>query len=127
MPPKRVILAEYFISEDGTLLFIIRNDFDKPEKFEIKKSLTEIRKFVIEHFGEKKDENGRIVMTTGQMVNKLDEKTFHEFFQPFVAPLLFESSRGDPIVNSGDIIWFCTLMMYYIIFLFTRYEWEKVT
>jgi hypothetical protein len=34
MPAKRVVLAEYFTTEELTLLFIVRADFEEPKVIE---------------------------------------------------------------------------------------------
>jgi len=104
MSIKRVVLAEYYTTDDMTLLFIIREDFDEPHVVEIKKPLKEIRQFVKEHFSEQIDKDGNVVKTTGQKVKSLDENAFQNFFEPFVAPLMSLSTKGDLMTNEGDII-----------------------
>lgn len=106
MSIKRVVLAEYYTTDDMTLLFIIREDFDEPHVVEIKKPLKEIRQFVKEHFSEQIDKDGNVVKTTGQKVKSLDENAFQNFFELFVAPLMSLSTKGDLMTNEGDIIWF---------------------
>jgi len=105
MPAKRVVLAEYFTTEDLTLLFIVRADFNEPEVVEIRKPLKEIQQFVFEHFREERDADGRVVMTTGDKVRRLDEAVYQGFFDPFVAPLGLQSPKGDLMTDEGDIVW----------------------
>ena len=49
--PNRIVLAEYFTTDDVTLLFGVRADWDEPEVIEINQPLSEIRKYVTENFG----------------------------------------------------------------------------
>ena len=48
MAPNRIVLAEYFTTDDVTLLFGVRSDWDEPQVVEIKRPLSEIRKYVTE-------------------------------------------------------------------------------
>jgi CHAT domain-containing protein len=118
MYPQRTVLAEYFVTDDKTLLFIIREDFDIPYVIEINnRSLRDIRQFVSEHLSEHRiDEGGREVMKiSGQKIRGLVERTFHDFFGPFVTPLVSESPKGDKVTNEGDTIWFVPHdMLHYI-------------
>ena len=50
MSATRIVLAEYFTTDDVTLLFGVRTDWEEPEVVEIKQPLTEIRKYVAENF-----------------------------------------------------------------------------
>jgi CHAT domain-containing protein len=106
MPVKRVVLAEYFTSDDLTLLFIIRPDFDEPEVVEIKRPLKEIQQFVFKNFREMRDTEGHIIKRTDEMMRELDEATYQEFFNPFVVPLISQSHKGDLMTEEGDLIWF---------------------
>ena len=51
MPANRVVLAEYFATDDRALLFLVRADFEQPTVVEIETPLQRIREFVAEHFG----------------------------------------------------------------------------
>lgn len=89
MSKNRVVLAEYFTTEDLTLLFIVRADFKEPEVYEINTSLEEIRQFVLANFG----------TTAGySQIRDLDLAAWQEQFTPFVEPIL-------QWTDEGDIIW----------------------
>jgi CHAT domain-containing protein len=105
MVTKRVVLAEYFTTEDRTLLLIVRNDFDKPEVVEIPLGNEAIQQFVIKHFQAERNAAGRVVKSTGDKLLSLDESAYQSFFAPFVAPLVSNSPKGDIITEEGDIIW----------------------
>lgn len=92
MAPQRVVLAEYFATDDSTLLFIVRSDFDEPYVAEIKRPLKEIQQFVVDRF--RKD------------VQNLNVEEYQSFFQPFVDPLVDKLPGGDPMTSKDDIIWF---------------------
>lgn len=90
MPTQRVILAEYFTTDDLTLLFIAREDFSEPEVIQLKTPLAEMRQYVSKTFG------------TAASVRNLDESAlaeWHARFSPMVEPIL-EWAAED------DIIWF---------------------
>jgi CHAT domain-containing protein len=89
MPVKRVVLAEYFTTEDLTLLFIVRADFEEPEVVEIKTPLDEVRQFVTANFS---------VANGGSKVRDLDLDEWQTCFGPFVQPIL-------PWTDEGDIVW----------------------
>lgn len=89
MPTKRVVLAEYFTTEDLTLLFIVRADFDEPQVIEIKTPLDEIHQFVTANFS---------VAEGGSKVRDLDLDEWQARFGPFVEPIL-------PWADEGDIVW----------------------
>jgi CHAT domain-containing protein len=89
MPTKRVVLAEYFTTEDTTLLFIVREDFEEPHVVEIKTPLDQIRQFVIANFG---------ASAAGSSIQELDLDAWQERFGLFVEPIV-------PWTNEGDIIW----------------------
>jgi CHAT domain-containing protein len=89
MSAKRVVLAEYFTTEDLTLLFIVRTDFEEPEVVEIKTPLDEIRQLVTANFG---------VTEGGSRVRDLDLDEWQTRFGSFVEPILSWT-------DEGDIIW----------------------
>jgi CHAT domain-containing protein len=86
MPPKRVVLAEYFTTEDRTFLFIVRADCRAPHVIEIQASLEEIRQFVTTYFG------------AGDKVLQLPLDAWQARFSPFVEPLLSWT-------DEDDIVW----------------------
>ncbi len=89
MTNRRVILAEYFTTEDLTLLFIVRADFAQPVVVEIPVARDELRRYVAAHFG---------ASSGGNRVRGLDEEEFQARCGPFIAPLL-------PWTAEGDILW----------------------
>jgi CHAT domain-containing protein len=78
MPPNRIVLAEYFTTDDVTLLFGVRADWDEPEVVEIKQPLSEIRKYVADNFG-----RGEAID-----VQRLNLAEWQIRFAPFVEPIL---------------------------------------
>ncbi len=89
MHSKRVVLAEYFTTEELTLLFIVRADFEEPEVVEIKTPLDEIRQFVTANFG---------VAEGGSKVRDLNLDELQARFGPFIEPIL-------PWTDEDDIVW----------------------
>src|SRR5690349_14989419 len=91
MPANRVVLAEYFTTEDATLLFIVREGFKEPVVREIKMPLSDIRQFVTDNFG---------TTESGTMkVRDLDIEGWQRHFGQFVEPIV-------SYAEEGDIIWF---------------------
>jgi CHAT domain-containing protein len=95
MPAQRVVLAEYFTVEDRTLLFIVREDFEQPLVKEILIGTETIQNFVKNYFQEKKVKDW----------NEQDEQDYQDYFCAFVAPLVYESPKGDLMTQENDIIW----------------------
>jgi CHAT domain-containing protein len=85
---NRIVLAEYFTTDDVTLLFGVRSDWEEPEVVEIKQPLSEIRKYVMEHFGPSKDEDEQKQRASNHKVLDLDLDEWQERFAPFVEPIL---------------------------------------
>lgn len=104
MPTKRIILAEYFTSEDRTLLFMVREDFSEPVVEEIPIGDHAIQEFVIEHFQAEKNGDGK--KSTGKKVQNLNYQELQNFLEPFIAPLVSSSPKGDLMTREKDIIWF---------------------
>ncbi len=94
-----IVLAEYFMTDEALLLFVMRNDSNEPEVITIERTPAEIREFVLRNFQADTDAEGRVLKSTGEKVRRLDEAAFQEFFAPLVAPLVSKSSEG-------DLIWF---------------------
>ena len=90
MTAKRIVLAEYFTTEDTTLLFIVREDFTEPVVQEIKIPLSDIRRFVADNFGT--TEGGTM------KVRDLDIDEWQRHFGQFVEPIV-------PYAEEGDFIW----------------------
>ncbi len=86
---NRAVLAEYFTTEDFTLLFVVRADFEEPKVFEINTPLEEIRQFVTTNFSTTKGHSP---------IRDLDLDAWQANFAPFVKPML-------QWTDEGDIIW----------------------
>jgi len=95
---KRIVLAEYFTTEDLTLLFIVRADFDEPRVYEIKQPLDEIRRFVVQNFGAERTPEGAVTVRAGDKIRHLDEAAYQDLFGPFVEPIR-------EWADEGDIVW----------------------
>jgi CHAT domain-containing protein len=93
--PRRIVLAEYFTTDDVTLLFGVRADWDEPEVVEIKQPLPEIRKYVAENFSLDEAKEGETRPTTVSKVRQLDLDEWQERFAPFVEPILKWAEPGD--------------------------------
>jgi CHAT domain-containing protein len=89
MPSQRVVLAEFFTTEDLTLLFIVRADFNEPQVVEIPGSLDALRSYVRANFG---------AGPAGSRVRDLDLAEWQARLASFVEPIL-------PWVAEGDILW----------------------
>lgn len=89
MSAKRVVLAEYFTTEDHTLLFIVREDFNEPQVIQLNTPQDEMRRYVIETFG------------TADSVRNMDDlglAEWHTRFGQVVEPIL-------QWADEDDIIW----------------------
>lgn len=89
MATKRVVLAEYFTSDDLTLLFIMRSDLDEPQVIEIGMPVDRIRQFVTDNFG---------VAQGGSKVRELEINEWQTLIGPLVEPIM-------PWADEGDIVW----------------------
>lgn len=95
MPANRVVLAEYFTTEDLTLLFGVRADWDEPEVVEIKQPLSEIRKYVTDNFSLEEANEGQARQAVLSKVRNLDLDEWQTRFSPFVEPILKWAEPGD--------------------------------
>jgi CHAT domain-containing protein len=95
MPTQRIVLAEYFTTEDVTLLFGVRADWEEPEVVEIKQPLAEIRKYVSENFSLEELKEGEKRQATISKVRSLDENEWQTHFAPFIEPILKWAEPGD--------------------------------
>ncbi len=89
MSEPRVVLAEYFTTEDLTLLFIVRADFTEPQVVEIPGPLDALAGYVRANFG---------IGPAGSQARDLDLAEWQARLAPFVAPIL-------PWAAEGDILW----------------------
>ncbi len=87
MSPNRIVLVEYFTTDDVTLLFGVRADWDKPEVVEIKRPLSDIRDYVTNHFGPETAGN--------QPVRQLDLDEWQQEFGEFIDPIKDWADPGD--------------------------------
>lgn len=95
MNAKRIILAEYFTTDDVTLLFGVRTDWDEPKVVEIKQPLSEIRKYVAENFSTEPSNDDQAGFSRRNSVRDLDLAEWQDRFSPFVTPILEWIDRGD--------------------------------
>lgn len=103
---QNIVLAEYFTMQDLTLLFIARSGMDKPQVFEIPLPLQTIKEFVTEHYSRQGDVQGAITVRGEGNIHRLDEQAFNRVLGKLVAPLGSLSAEGEPLLQSGDVIWF---------------------
>lgn len=87
MKPSRIVLAEYFTTDEVTLLFGVRADWNEPEVVEIKRPLADIRAYIHRHFGSEK--NG------SHPVRTLDLDEWQQTFGEFIAPIKEWADPGD--------------------------------
>lgn len=88
MSNKRVILAEYFVTEDSVILLVVREDSDAPESYEFPMPASRMRRFVVENFG-----GGE----SFRNVSDLDEDDWQRQVGSLVEPLTSCSDEGDTI------------------------------
>jgi CHAT domain-containing protein len=84
----RIVLAEYYVTEDRTLLFVGRSDFEEPRVVAIERSRSALRSFTAANY----------TADDGIGVDA-DMVRWQQFLGPFVEPLL---QFADP----GDLLWF---------------------
>lgn len=106
MPDRQVVLAEYFIADESTLLFLTRKDFPEPLVKELPRSGADIRSFVTRNFGAESHPDGHIRYSTGAKVSRLAEADYQAFLEDLIAPLAAPAPDGGPIIRPGDIVWF---------------------
>jgi len=94
---KRVVLAEYFMAQDATYLFVIRADFDEPRVYEIKQPIDAVRQFVVQFVAER-TRGDVVTVRPGDKVRHLDETAYQNLFGPFVDPIR-------EWADEGDIVW----------------------
>ena len=95
MNAKRNVLAEYFTTDDVTLLFGVRTDWDEPKVVEIKQPLTEMRKYVAENFSTEQPVDDQPSFSRKNSVRDLDLDEWQDRFSPFVTPILEWTDPGD--------------------------------
>ena len=88
MPANRIVLAEYFTTEERTLVFIIRTDFDKPEVEEVKVPMDELLNFVEINFS---------LTEGGSQVRYLASEEWQDFCGRFVEPIMKYAVQGDTL------------------------------
>ena len=88
MPERRVVLAEYFTTEDSIVLLVTREDLDAPEPYEFPIPVSRLRQFVVENFGADQSSG---------TVSDLDEEEWQQEFGRLVEPIVSWSDEGDTI------------------------------
>ena len=79
MTANRIVLAEYFTTDDVTLLFGVRADWEEPKVVEIKRPLSDIRSFVTKHFGPN--------VSGGESIRSLNLDEWQDTFGEFIDPI----------------------------------------
>jgi CHAT domain-containing protein len=87
MQINRIVLIEYFCTEDVTLVFGVRAEWDEPKVEEVQVSLADLRAFVVEHFGVETTRERATASSVYEKVKQLDVAAFDKFFAPFIAPI----------------------------------------
>lgn len=87
MDAQSIVLIEYFCTDDVTLVFGVRAEWDEPKVIEVAKPLKDIRDFVVEHFGVETTREHATAGSVYEKVKQLDLAAFDEFFAPFIAPI----------------------------------------
>lgn len=87
MAGEHIVLVEYFCTDDVTLVFGVRAEWDEPKVEEVKVSLADLRAFVVEHFGVETTRERATAGLVYQKVKQLDRAKFDEFFAPFIEPI----------------------------------------
>jgi len=96
MSAKRIVLAEYFTTDELTLLFGVRADWDAPKVVEIPVSMTQIRQYVGEMFGRGRSGDGEgQEQQSSEVLLGLDLDLWQERFAPFVEPIRDWAAPGD--------------------------------
>lgn len=88
MSEGRVILAEYFVTEDSVVLMVAREDLDTPEFYQFPLPISQVRRFVVENFGGTQGSGN---------VSNLDEEEWQQEFGRLVEPIASWSDEGDTI------------------------------
>lgn len=91
MSPNRIVLTEYFTTEDATLLFGVRADWDEPKVVEIRRSLADIRDYVSQHFGPEVVEG----QPAHNKIRSLDLDEWQAQFGEFIEPIKEWAEPGD--------------------------------
>ena len=98
MSDKRVVLAEYFCTDDVTLVFGVRAEWEEPKVVEIKMPLADIRRETTRFFGDDLDSNRNVIRRATDKIFSLDEDAWQTTFGQFVAPIR-------EWAEEGDIVW----------------------
>jgi len=89
---RRIVLAQYLLTDDAIFILGIRADWDEPAIVKIKQPLSEIRNYVKANFGLEKGMKGG---PTGRKVRALDVKDWQERFSPLITPFQEWANPGD--------------------------------
>jgi hypothetical protein len=93
---RQVVLAEYFMVEDRTLLFIVRKDLTQPHVEEILTPPQDLRDFVAANFGTTHDGKPK--------VRALPVDEFQTLFAPFVEKIADWAAEGDIVTLSSLVV-----------------------
>lgn len=91
-------LLEYFCTDNLTLVFGVRADWNEPKVVEVNKPLDEIRAFVVQHFGVQATRDSATASSVYERVRALDLDAWQTFFAPFIEPIR-------DWANEGDLLW----------------------
>ncbi len=72
MPAKRIVLAEYFTTDDMAFVFGMRSDFQEPDIVELPLDQTELRRFVYTNFGDRNQVRELIEMGLDELWHSYD-------------------------------------------------------
>lgn len=95
MSPQRVVLAEYFTTDDVTFLFGACAEWSEPKVAKIERSLTEIRRNVSRSLGLEDVKDALASAPSRAAERDLDVDEFQQRFAPFVEPILEWAAPGD--------------------------------
>lgn len=93
--PERLVLAEYFATDEVTYVFGARAEWEAPKVAEIRQPLAEIRRFAADHFSLEEDAAGEARRATHSKVRRLDLEEWQHRFAPFIEPVLGWAEPGD--------------------------------
>ena len=82
-----MVLVEYFCTDDVTLVFSVRAEWNEPKVVEIKMPVLDIRRETTRLFGNDFDGNRKIVQPAREKIEHLDEGEWQSKFGEFIAPI----------------------------------------
>jgi CHAT domain-containing protein len=91
----RVLLAEYFATDDAVIMFGVRADWDQPEVVEVPIPLTELRGYVGDQFGVLVPEGEATVGSMYEKITDLDLDRWQELVGQIVRPIADWADEDD--------------------------------